>query len=488
MKAKAVHSNEESEWSDCLEFTTLGFSGCVWKECPDTVDIDMKYSVDKRNMRIATKTGNGEHCCTVVGSMTIPPNKATSWNIMVLKSRYNNWNRINIGVSPFDINQNEDYNYYKCGWYLEPQFSKLYSGPPHGYGVGVPYGPRRGRSVCDGKSIGVVMDTRRSELSFFVGGVNLGVAFEGIPLDRPLVPCVLMCNENDSVELDMSEVRDNIDISIPILFTISSKSSSWNSITLSWAEAKEGSAYQVEVDGTLQQMITGTSFKKGKLLPGLDHTFRVRTVKGGSVSKWSCVVKGRTLDAPGFAECAWKECPCDVAFERGYSLGKWNSKIATKINDDTYCTVVGNTPLPGNQVASWDIKVLNSKKNDGDRIFIGTAPFDVDQNGGSNFKSCGWYFNYYYSTLFSGPPHKVSGIAYGPRKEDEQYADNGDSVGVVMDTKKGELSFILAGAYIGTAFEGIPLDKPLVPCVLLWYGGDSVEINTKKLDQEVISF
>ena len=66
---------------------------------------------------------------------------------------------------------------------------------------------------------------------------------------------------------------------------------------------------------------------------------------------------------------------------------------------------------------------------------------------------------------------------YGPRKErDGQYVHTGDSVGVVMDTTKGELSFALNGVNLGVAYEGIPLDKPLVPCVLLSQKGDSVEL------------
>ena len=45
------------------------------------------------------------------------------------------------------------------------------------------------------------MDTAKGELSFVVNGVNLGVAFDGIPLDKPLVPCVILCYQGDSVEL-----------------------------------------------------------------------------------------------------------------------------------------------------------------------------------------------------------------------------------------------------------------------------------------------
>ena len=53
------------------------------------------------------------------------------------------------------------------------------------------------------------MDITNGELSFVVNGVNLGVAYDGIPLDKPLVPCVILWNQNDSVELDTSEVKKN---------------------------------------------------------------------------------------------------------------------------------------------------------------------------------------------------------------------------------------------------------------------------------------
>ena len=80
----------------------------------------------------------------------------------------------------------------------------------------------------------------------------------------------------------------------------------------------------------------------------------------------------------------------------------------------------------------------------------------------------------------SGPPHNYKGKDYGPRKGDGEYVHTEDSVGVVMDTAKGELSFALGGVNLGVAYEGIPLDKPLVPCVLLKYKEDSVELVPQK--------
>ena len=45
-----------------------------------------------------------------------------------------------------------------------------------------------------------------------------------------------------------------------------------------------------------------------------------------------------------------------------------------------------------------------------------------------------------------------------------------------MDTTKGEFSFVVNNVNFGVAFDGIPLGKPLVPCVILYYEGDSVEL------------
>ena len=127
-------------------------------------------------------------------------------------------------------------------------------------------------------------------------------------------------------------------------------------------------------------------------------------------------------------------------------------------------------------MTSWSIKILKSKDNDGLGIYIGVAPSDINQNDGDNSDRCGWYFYCFTSTLCSGPPHNYGDEEYGPRKRYGEYVHTGDSVGVVMGTAKGELSFAVNGVNLGVAYEGIPLDKPLVPCVLLGYKGDSVEL------------
>ena len=102
-----------------------------------------------------------------------------------------------------------------------------------------------------------------------------------------------------------------------------------------------------------------------------------------------------------------------------------------------------------------------------------------------NYEKCGWYFYCYDSTLCSGPPHSYNYKEYGPRKGGGQYVRTGDSVGVVMDTAKGELSFVVNAMNLGVAFDCIPLDKPLVPCVILREEEDSVELKVCEVKEIV---
>ena len=171
-------------------------------------------------------------------------------------------------------------------------------------------------------------------------------------------------------------------------------------------------------------------------------------------------------------DCAWKECPKEVYWKRKYSVDEKSPRIATKGSDSgNHSTVIGNTPLPLDTVTSWGIRILKSAD-----IYVGVAPLGVDQDKDENHFKCGWYFGCYASKLFSGLPHGCWNKPYGPRKEDGKYVHTGGTVGVVMDPTKGELSFVLNGVNLGVAYEGIPLDEPLVPCVILCWKDDSVEL------------
>ena len=207
--------------------------------------------------------------------------------------------------------------------------------------------------------------------------------------------------------------------------------------------------------------------------PDKEYKLSVQAKRGDLWSRWSEVTYIKT---PKWS-CAWKECPDSVKEKMKYSVDEKNPMITSMFGFTftKHCTIIGNTPLLLNKVTSWNIKILKSLNNNGCGIYIGVAPSDINQNE-ENCKRCGWYFGCFESLLRSGPPHNYKSKEYGPRKDYGQYVHTGDSVGVVMDTTKGELSFVVDGVNLGVAFDGIPLDKPLVPCVILGYQGDSVKL------------
>lgn len=205
------------------------------------------------------------------------------------------------------------------------------------------------------------------------------------------------------------------------------------------------------------------------------YCMKVKSICKSRSSEWSDTVE---FSSSGFSECsAWKECPSNVCCDRRYTVNEKNPRIATK-SGALLCTIVGNSPVPLNTITMWRIKIIETVKNDGYGIEIGVAPFDIDLNENYNYLKCGWYFDCYSSVLWSGPPHNYDcgDKEYGPRKEDGEYIRSGDTIGVIMDSSKGELSFVVNGMDLGVAYSGIPLNKPLVPCVILYYWGDSVEL------------
>ena len=202
------------------------------------------------------------------------------------------------------------------------------------------------------------------------------------------------------------------------------------------------------------------------------YSVKLKLWCAGKAGAWSAPAEFTT---PEFAKlCAWKEYPGGARSWSRYFVDKENRCVVTKPVPERMCTAVGSTPLPLGKTVSWGIKILKAANNCG-AIYIGVAPSGINQNEENNHTKCGWYFNCFNSFLCSGPPHNYINKEYGPRKKLGEYVRIGDTVGVVVDTTKGELSYVVSGANLGVAFDGIPLDKPLVPCVSIWWNGDIIE-------------
>ena len=120
----------------------------------------------------------------------------------------------------------------------------------------------------------------------------------------------------------------------------------------------------------------------------------------------------------------------------------------------------------------WKIKILKTKNYD---IMIGIATIDFDINLASYEinKNYGWYYYYENGTLFSGPPHN-----YQNKGKNLKYKNN--EITIIMNMKKRTLKFIIDNEDKGESYTDIPLDKQIVPSVLLFNTNDSVEIIKNK--------
>ena len=101
---------------------------------------------------------------------------------------------------------------------------------------------------------------------------------------------------------------------------------------------------------------------------------------------------------------------------------------------------------------------------------IGVAPSDFDILSTNQFRTCGWYFYCYNSTLYSEPAFKYN-------KLNKNLSGVKDEVVVVMNMKKRTLKFIINNEDKGDSYTKIPIDKPLFPAICLYNKDDSVEIS-----------
>lgn len=263
------------------------------------------------------------------------------------------------------------------------------------------------------------------------------------------------------------------------------------SVFISWdgiegREFAENCFYEIELSPQLsEKLFYHTSVPEYifcNLKSATEYVIRVRviTLRGGNINcPWSKSVKVSTMRM--FSDCTWKECPKNVKSVCGYSLDTKDPRIAKKTDGDSkYCTIVGNTPIPTNEVSSWKVNTLRTLNN-GYCIYVGVAPEAIDQNGSEDNLNCGWYLHLWESKLFSGPPHNFRGRPYGPSKgKAGEYGIVKEYVKVVLNPANAELSFVLDGKNYGVAYIKIPIDKPLVPCVLLKWRSNTVKLEVEK--------
>lgn len=212
VRARVKCLGEASGWSECAEFRTPVFAECcAWRRCPALAREGKKYSVSRRNPRVATKIGERNCLSVVLGNTPIPRSggdgdgdgggRVVEWGVKIVKTMDGDCAGIYVGVAPYDVDVNKD-DAVRGGWYLHCHDSTLWSGPPqrsNGERGGMPFGGG-GAHMCAGDVLYVSMDTRSGELSFSVNGGRRVCGFSKVPFYKPLFQSVVISIENDSVE------------------------------------------------------------------------------------------------------------------------------------------------------------------------------------------------------------------------------------------------------------------------------------------------
>ena len=149
------------------------------------------YTLSGKNNNIITRTRTNSNI--YIGTLIeneLDKNIECKWKIKILNS---NGKHMYIGIATSDFNINKS-TYTNCGWYLYIWNNTLVSGPPHNF----KNIPTQLKKIND--EITVVMNMKERTLKYIIENEDI-IAFNNIPVDKPIFPAIFMYYENDSVEI-----------------------------------------------------------------------------------------------------------------------------------------------------------------------------------------------------------------------------------------------------------------------------------------------
>lgn len=202
IRYQAEYLDQRSKWGDWTEFTVPRLGESIGWCAVQANQTEISYLVDNDNPRMAKCVSDRE--TTIIGCPLLPSRKCVSWGVILKHVYLDRRRHAYVGVAPYDIDQNATKNMEKYGWYFNCYNFALFSGPPHNYtypGKPCVEGKDPGTHVKPGDAVVVRMDTLKGELKFGVNGPMFKTGFKGVPLDKPLVPCVIVPGKDDTVEL-----------------------------------------------------------------------------------------------------------------------------------------------------------------------------------------------------------------------------------------------------------------------------------------------
>lgn len=445
--------------------------------------------IDASDRRIITSKADG---IIVTTDQTIPPHSGIhKYSLEIITSAQPM--DIYVGVAPSDIDPSNLRDW--CGWYLHPASATLFSGPPHNYTVTpMPLAAGEGivkypGNLLPGDVVTLELDTDTGSLAFTLNRKKLGPAYTGIPLDKPFV-ISSMLGLNNTIRVD--SVTAGKPSTVTSLHTASVSEGkvalAWESDVINDGDNNDDVIYYVtcEVAGGYADGAVAPIVYQGKaaecvvegLICGAEYDFFVG--RRGS-DAWSAPLR---VAVPEKKFAASKLLVNSVASRRTGIIEIAESGMsATSKKAGSWHALLGDTIIhgDGDNTVKFEVKMVSLEGSSSD-MFIGVAPVDVDPNLIESHPIHGWFLSTYTSSIVSGHPHNAQYLKYD---QDRKHIKTGDVVEVVCEfMTEGEkrvaaISFVVNGKSLGRAFEGVPLDKPIVPLVLMRHEGNTVEFVPK---------
>ena len=148
-----------------------------------------------------------------------------------------------------------------------------------------------------------------------------------------------------------------------------------------------------------------------------------------------------------------------------------NGLIALKDGNNGWnCVIVGDKEIPKDKISKWKIKINKDKtRKENIDIFIGIGPKIFN---GNLYNECWSIYSKDNGSIIK-LQLKDNQLDYNSHKEKLK---EGDIIQVIVDRKKGNLSFAVNDVDFGIACSTIPKEDELFPTVVLYEKGLKVEI------------
>ena len=220
----------------------------------------------------------------------------------------------------------------------------------------------------------------------------------------------------------------------------------------------------VNIENNIKDInLINDSIKKYNLITDLEIKF---SPENEGIDKFIKTIK--SFGKIYYISYKFKNCPKKIDENRKYKIiGEKKNKIVKTGTNGYWTGIICENKLEKSKIYKWKINILKSYSNC-NYFKVGVSPADFDINKSSfNY---GWYIDCSSSCLYSGEPQNYNGkMTYLNKVKDELI--------IIMDMEKGTLKFIIDDEDNGESYSYIPVDKPLVPAVFLYYINDSLEIN-----------